>query len=285
MQPGKSSQASKLREDAMRVWRKLYGSILESSGISSLSDQAALLLTFLIAAQDDTGYYPWDPTKIKRLTITRAWSADKIQIMAKELCKAGITKFEEGGIILVNGAKLNGKPRKGVAEDRYSRNTPTQSSLQPDDSLTTATQQPVALEKSRVERVEQSRERGGFAAGKMPSTFNELDITTKSRLVEQFSVDGVPLWDERVFRDKIDQALNHKAAKNYTKPYAYLNGWLQRDIDRMKGGSNHGNAKLEGRFPAAVDDPEGRYASIDAGIRAAKRRREEKAASAELPGV
>ena len=106
----------------MRTWRKLYSSFLESPDVAKLSDSAALLLTFLIAAQDDTGYYPWEPLRVRRVTLTRtSWSHDVATQYAQEIVDAGIAVWEGNGLLLVNGTKLNGKPRKDVEIELYAR--------------------------------------------------------------------------------------------------------------------------------------------------------------------
>ncbi len=161
----------------MRVWRKLHASILDSSDIASLSDAAVLLLTFLIVAQDDTGYYPWDATKIKRLTVTRNWGTEKIQGLATELCSAGIAQFEEGGILLINGMRFNGKPRKDVDDDIYARNATIQTETQHVNTTSTPRQHDVdsTLHQSRVERVErvEKREGGAEAPFVLPEWLNK----------------------------------------------------------------------------------------------------------------
>lgn len=144
----------------MRTWRKLHASILDSADIANLSDGAVVLLTLLIAAQDDSGYYPWNPTKIKRLTITRSWDSKQTSVIAQELCSAGIARFADNGIILLNGQKLNGKPRKDVEDDLYSRaamSTPREHDVD------------ATLLQSRVEksREEESR-REGMQGGTQP---------------------------------------------------------------------------------------------------------------------
>ena len=83
----------------MRTWRKLHSSILDSSDIEQLSDGAALLLVFLIPAQDDTGWYPWTPSKVKRLIATRQWSHEQARAFADELVAAGIAIMIIGGTL------------------------------------------------------------------------------------------------------------------------------------------------------------------------------------------
>ena len=106
----------------MRTWRKVHASILDSEQVAQLSDGAIVLLTFLIVAQDDTGFYPWTDTKVRRLVATRPkWSLKKTKTLADEIVSAGIAHWEDGGIILDSGERLNGKPRSDVAELKYQR--------------------------------------------------------------------------------------------------------------------------------------------------------------------
>jgi hypothetical protein len=134
----------------LREWRKLHSSLIESARLASLSDSAAILFCLLVAAQDDTGWYPWEPTKIRRLTLARPWSIDQTLEYARELVNAGMASFEEGGILLRKGKDLNGRPRKDVAALLYSRDV---------NVTSTPRYESVSLEKSRVEksRVEKSR--------------------------------------------------------------------------------------------------------------------------------
>ena len=127
----------------MREWRKLHSSLIESARLASLSDSAAILFCLLVAAQDDTGWYPWEPTKIRRLTLARPWSTDQTLEYARELVNAGMASFEEGGILLRKGKDLNGHPRKDVAALIYSRDV---------NVTSTPRYESVSLEKSRVEK-------------------------------------------------------------------------------------------------------------------------------------
>ena len=130
----------------MRVWRKVYASTLEVPELAQVSDGAIVLFTFLIIAQDDSGYYPWHATSIRRLTATRPdWTLETTQGFVCELVQTGLAAESEGGILLTSGARLNGKPRKGVDEELYQRQ-------QAVTRLSTAVQQDVALEQSRAEQ-------------------------------------------------------------------------------------------------------------------------------------
>jgi len=231
----------------MRVWRKLHASILDSSDVAGLSDAAALLLTFLITAQDDTGYYPWNPTKIKRLTLTRNWSTERSQTLAEELCVAGITRFEEGGILLINGAKLNGKPRKGVEEESYPRNTNLCNPPQPADSLTTAIQQPDALEKRRGEggtlpleksRVEKSRESGAKApVVKLPEWVNK---TLWERFLEmRKKIKATPtLYAQGLLIKTLTELKAQGNSPDAVLEQSIMNGW--KGLFAVKNGGNNG---------------------------------------------
>jgi hypothetical protein len=136
----------------MREWRKLHSGILESRRFAELTDEAAVLFFLLISAQDDTGYYPWEPTKIKRLTVARDWSLDRTQTFAEELVQHGMAEWVDGGLMLRKGESLNGRPRKDIAALIYSRNE----SVTPRNDTATPRDESVSLEKSRI-RVEKSR--------------------------------------------------------------------------------------------------------------------------------
>ena len=106
----------------MRSWRKLYSSILESDQCANLSDGAWSLLTILIVAQDDSGFYPWTPTRVRRVTAARpAWSHDVATAHAEELVSSGIAEWVDGGILLGTGKELNGIPRMDVEPEYYPR--------------------------------------------------------------------------------------------------------------------------------------------------------------------
>ncbi len=107
----------------MREWRKLYSSIVDSEQIAALSDSAFSLFTLLIIAQDDIGYYPWTPVKIRTLTISRGWTLEQAQSFFCEIKEAGLAIEQDGGIILVNGATLNGQPRNDRRTLTYQRLT------------------------------------------------------------------------------------------------------------------------------------------------------------------
>lgn len=148
----------------MRIWRKLYSSVLDSQQVASLSDGAVVLLTLLIAAQDDVGYYPWSAAKVRRLTASRPdWNMEKAEVFAGELVDTGIAAWQDGGLVLLNGETLNGNPRSTRPPDVYQRQ-PTGTHLAdtgppPGTHLADTGSHVVAIEQSRVEqsRVEQSR--------------------------------------------------------------------------------------------------------------------------------
>jgi len=135
----------------MRAWRKIHAIILESEQVALLSDGAVVLLTFLIAAQDDDGYYPWTPTKIRRLTISRPnWTPEEINIFVNEIVEAGIAKWEGAGILLINGQKLNGRLRSDVPLFHYQRDN--------DEALSTGRIRPVDGVDTKEAKDQESRE-------------------------------------------------------------------------------------------------------------------------------
>ena len=115
----------------MRSWRKAHASILDSEQLAQISDSAALLFDLLNLVQDDTGYYPWTPTRIRRLTACRPrWTLADAYQYAEEIVGVGLAAWVDGGIVLIGGAERNGKPRVDVADDIYPRhvNTATETS-------------------------------------------------------------------------------------------------------------------------------------------------------------
>ena len=107
-------------------------------------------------------------------------------------------------------------------------------------------------------------------------TFQELDITSKDRLLEKFR----SFWPDQDIEEKIDLALCHTAAKKYTNHYLYLKNWLQRDAERM---ANNGEFK-DARSTTAIDS-DAKWASVDRGIARAAERAAKEAALSGLPAV
>lgn len=106
----------------MRTWRKTHSSILESERFAELSNGAACLFFMLLVAQDDSGYYPWENAKVKRLIVGRPWTVDEATEFAEEIIEARMATWEEnGGIVLRRGIELNGLPRKDVTPELYPR--------------------------------------------------------------------------------------------------------------------------------------------------------------------
>ena len=52
----------------VREWRPLHRGIITSDKLAGVSDPAFRLFTYLIAAQDDAGMYPWSQTTRRVLT-------------------------------------------------------------------------------------------------------------------------------------------------------------------------------------------------------------------------
>ncbi len=106
----------------MRKWRKLYASILGSESLTRVSSDAFALCTLLIAVQDDSGYYPWTPTKIRQLIAVRPdWTLEDADRYLEELIKQEVLTLEDGGVVLTRGKELNGKLRPDVEDDLYPR--------------------------------------------------------------------------------------------------------------------------------------------------------------------
>ena len=116
----------------MRPWRKVHASFLDSSDVAELSDSATLLFLFLIVAQDDSGYYPTDPARLRRITVTRPdWSRDATVSLLQDLEHRRLLTFVDGGVLLTNGQKYNGRLRKDVDAELYSRTRDVDATLTP----------------------------------------------------------------------------------------------------------------------------------------------------------
>lgn len=95
----------------MREWRKLHSGLVQSSKFGDVSDAAGVLYTLLIVAQDDEGKYPWNPTKIRALTVSRPrWSLAQAERFGRELVAANLAELRDGFLVIVEGREKNGKP-------------------------------------------------------------------------------------------------------------------------------------------------------------------------------
>ena len=203
----------------MRTWRKLHSKILDSPDITPLSDGAIVLLTFLIAAQDDSGYYPWDDTSIRRLTVTRpSWSRDVYVTLQGELVACGIARLEDGGIVLVNGEKLNGLPRKDVDKELYPRNR---------DVYVTSTSRHIPVAQSRVE---QSR------AGE-----KKEPLSTEVRKSGAKAPFDLPEWVDKTLWDSFMEMRKSIKAKNNQHAMSLLIG----ELDKLRAAGNDPKVVIE----------------------------------------
>lgn len=222
----------------MRAWRKLHSKILESENVAALSDGAIVLLTFLIAAQDDSGYYPYSAPKLARLTATRpSWSRDVTVTLTQELVDQGIARWEDGGVILLNGVALNGIPRKDVEPELYPRQHEV-------DVLLTSRQHDVALEQSRVEQSREEKRRESATAPAVATPRKErpplIKITEEDveNLIEKWAAS---FKDRTVIQEHIKDALSHKASDKWKDQKRYVDNWLRREAER------HGKEMRNGR--------------------------------------
>lgn len=146
----------------MRLWRKLYSSILESERFMDLPLEAKVLFFLLVAAQDDTGYYPWERMKVRHLVAACGWSESEATRHAESLARGKMATWKEGGIILHNGAELNGRARGDRTPFSYRRSSDTVIPVTVSDIPTTDIDGPVTVSgptESRVEKIkEKSRE-------------------------------------------------------------------------------------------------------------------------------
>ena len=235
----------------MRSWRKVYASLLESEQVTSLSDGALNFFIFLIIGQDDSGYYPWNETKIRRLTATRPhWSRNDFDTWRNELVRALLITEQDGGVVLVNGAKLNGIPRSDLKAELYPRNetvtprietgTLEQSSGEGSGYLPL----PAEQIKSRAEPPKSPAARGTRKVGLITLEFINL-------IVSEWST---KLGGEEKTREIIAEALNHKAMDKRKDKRLYLQGWLRREAERF--GKEHTNGRTTtptGGFDNSLD--------------------------------
>ncbi len=202
----------------MRTWRKLYSKVLDSEQIGELSDGAYCLLMMLITAQDDTGFYPWSATKVRRLIAARPnWTEGQATTYAEELVSQGIVSWQPGGILLTEGQALNGKPKEGhTGDDLYSRPgcalaTPEllDTISREQDGMTTGEEREIPgqikirLDKSRVEK---SKSRGDVeekAAAAEKTETSETDDQFLERMGGRFpelsiaeELEACQLWCE-----------------------------------------------------------------------------------------
>ncbi|MDZ4248653.1 MAG: hypothetical protein U0990_00995 [Candidatus Nanopelagicales bacterium] len=85
--------------------------------------EAKVLFFLLVAAQDDTGYFPWERMKVRTLVATCSWTFEQATIHARTLVDGGMASWEEGGIVLRNGQALNGQNRSDRQPLFYQRST------------------------------------------------------------------------------------------------------------------------------------------------------------------
>lgn len=89
---------------------------------------------------------------------------------------------------------------------------------------------------------------GGRAhAREAPQT--TLDETWIASMVDRF---GATLGGETGVRERIETALVHKAARNYTDKRAYARNWLQNDVDRLP--ARPAGAKTAAELDAEADE-------------------------------
>ena len=210
----------------MRTWRKSHSSVLESERFATLSDGAGCLFFMLVIAQDDTGYYPWEVAKVKRLIVSRSWTVDEVTGFANEIVKSGMADWLDGGISLRRGEELNGKPRRDVTPELYprQRDVDVTSTLTQRNRNVTST-----LEQSRVDksRAEQSRV---LPKGNAQKEVDEEFILT---MIEKWGV-SEPL----VVRQDIEAAMNHVASNKAKNKRLYVDQWLRRNSERGNNGIN-----------------------------------------------
>ena len=85
--------------------------------------EAKALFFLLVAAQDDSGYYPWERMKVAHLVATCGWSTEQARQHAESLVQGGMAAWKDGGLVLRNGETMNGNPKSDRQPFLYQRQT------------------------------------------------------------------------------------------------------------------------------------------------------------------
>ncbi len=115
----------------------------------------------------------------------------------------------------------------------------------------------------RVTKKETKYEEGGAVAPlakpkrQQPMTVGPPQVS-EGFISEKMIPKYADIWAAAEIRERIEQALAHKAVKNYTDFEKYVNGWLLRDAgpirERMASGGNHSNGHGPPRTEARRDN-------------------------------
>lgn len=202
--------------------------------MAALSLEAAWLFILLIAAQDDTGWWPWTRVKVQRLTIGRGWSYESATEYAGELVKADIALWVEGGLLLLKGEKLNGHHRNDVKREVYDR-IPGRSRESPATDTPRIRCVDARAEKSRVEESREEAVVVVVSAGESKKIEPERESLRQCVLTYEAEVGMI----SKAIADKIQAELEdgtpaewivkalHRAATHNVRKWAYARGILQ----------------------------------------------------------
>lgn len=242
----------------MRTWRKIYASMLESSQVASLSDRGIVLLTMLIIAQDDTGFYPWERTKVNRLTLIRPkWNAKTVQLTLKELCSAKLVEFVDDGVVLLKGSQLNGNPRKDIDDLIYERQRRVDVTLTEDQRDVDNTLLQSRLDLSRLDK---SREDAKVDFSGLEDVFeiihsiDEPDAKKEKAFVKWASKheSDLILEEAHSLYQKWDEAKKKYGYKTFR---GGLQGWVRREEEkRRKEVSRNGGSETRSSWDTASQE-------------------------------
>lgn len=218
----------------MRPWRKLYSSILESERFADVPPEAKVLFFLLVAAQDDTGYYPWERLKIRRLTAACSWSEDRARAYAQALVDGGMASWDAGGIILRKGQSLNGHPRDDRKPFLYQRHATDMSvAVSGQPTPVTVLREMIETETERETEREKEEGTGGEpgSGAKAPTRARPKRVTVVDpefieRMERQFAL---TLGGSEAVREQVQDAVGHKAFLKWDDKQRYVLNWLRRN--------------------------------------------------------
>ena len=201
---------------------------------SGVSDRGIRLFSTIAAKYADRDTATGFPSR-KTLASDLGCSTDSIDRALRELEKVGAIvtehRFEgkepQTSLYLVVYARPGSRSvtQRGVGTDAAQN----QNQLEPEG---------LPPEDSYVETPESS---GPLAPKKKKETkITEITDAFRDQMAQRFG----PAFGDTV-QERIDEALAHKAAKNYTDMEKYVRGWLRRDAEKMPGTGGKANGKPE----------------------------------------
>ena len=218
--------------DSGREWRKVYRSITSSDRLASVSDGAAWLYTLLLVSQDDEGRYPWTKAMVRTLTATRPdWSFDDTSTLLHELVDVELASIEDGLVELRRGTELNGLPRSAHERRQYQAPAVLRQGV-----TQGAAKVPLDIKQGSHGLEKEKRESSPPAGAHRARTrvFPPIDDGFIEEMVAEFAEQ---LGGEEGVRQRIEDALNHKAMDKRKNKRLYLRSWLRRDVERRANGT------------------------------------------------